>query len=345
MDIRTELNKVFLLTTGATFIFIVGVSSVNAAVSGKVKSSCKSRLIEIPENFRLFEESIIEWIGGCVKSRSHVNGKAVKREIKLVKNNHSLKRIWNHVSENKGSKVNIIAKYVGKNKVTRIKFSYKVKNIDFDSEFIQGNVNKNNSTDEVSRMIELRFYKKYYSSDIKKGNEILHGLMKSPLRYARKIASMPENPVKPGLKEMLDSFKDSGLEGTLRKYTIGGIIDVLTANASKGVAKARAPLYDNYSYGLARGLDKKYRDFPKASNKNERLMFELGKYNVKRLSKLQKHQLRVHLIDVRRRNKSNSLSMGVYTDFSKESYISLATGSTYRYVIRSKFNDSEYRYR
>jgi len=102
------------------------LSSVNIAMadnSKKIKSSCKKKQIIIPIDYNSFETEIIKWIGQCVKSRSKENGKPARREIKLVKNNTTILDTWKIVKNMQGIKVGIVAKYIGKNKVTRIMFS------------------------------------------------------------------------------------------------------------------------------------------------------------------------------------------------------------------------------
>jgi hypothetical protein len=323
-------TKYFIICMITASFLCLSLSS--AAKISKVKTSCKQNLITIPIQFSDFELEVIEWISHCVKSRTKKNGKSVRREFKLVKNNKTLSNTWHRIKNLQGEKVGLIAKYIGKNKVKKIIFSQR----GFDSEVLdfEGDVIL------VDSLVKKRW--KYKLLDLKKGKKIFKSLRNVPKKTVKKIVTMPRNLVgTPDKKEAFDIFRKAH-PISLVKYTVGGLIDVLTANQSGNVSKKRKSLYSSYSEGVAQALDNKYISVRPKKNSMEYSFYQLGLNKVKQLKPLKKHQLRLYLIEYYR---TYGLKGGNPLDSTLSYFKSKYRGNLYQVSMNNAFQNSDSLYR
>lgn len=324
-----NLFKVIIYTL--SLLICVLPASSEAANLKKLKSSCKEKQIMILGAYSDFEAEVVRWIGKCVKSNSLKNAKPVRRELKLVKNNDSLMDTWNKVKNMQGHKVAIQAKYIGANKVNEIAFTprgYEALPVTFEGDVVL-----------VESLMKKRWQTK--TADIIKGELFLSKLMKITKNKAKAIASMPENPVgTPGAGEIVSLLR-SAHPKNLAKYTVGGLIDVLTANQAGKVARARSLLYESYSNGVVKVLDDSYRA-AKNATQIEKAFYQLGLKQARKLNPIERHQLRVFLIESHR-----TFSFKGYNPIEPTlSYFeSKYHGSVFQKSMMNFFTDSDYRYR
>lgn len=112
-----SLNKIISLFIFTLFsIYMSGINISYAAIDNKIKSSCKSRVITIPDNYSLYQKRVRQWMKTCVKN---------KRAAGLVDNNESLKSTWEKAQEYEYDRKRLYAEYAGDNNVKKINFSLK----------------------------------------------------------------------------------------------------------------------------------------------------------------------------------------------------------------------------
>lgn len=329
MNIRkNKLLRTLLLASSVLLLLSTQSFASSSNHEIKVKESCKSRLILIPDNYDKFKNEAIKWISKCVKS----GRKKIKREVKLVNKKSNLAEIWEHVKNMNGTEVGVEANYKGKNRVRSIVFSLR----GFDSPVIAFEP----EIVKVDSMLKKRWRKK--ARDINKGKLSIKKLLKLSKKHVKKIASMPDNPIgSPEQSEILSLLREAHPK-KLAKYTVGSLIDVLTANQSKDVAKARRNLYQSYSNGVAKALDKNYRINERAISSFEAEFFDLGFNKANSLKPIEKHQLRFYLIES---NRTYSFKGFNPIEPTKSYFKSKYHGGVYQQSLMNHFSDAKFRYR
>ena len=89
---------------------------------GTMSRRCSEPIsIRVPADYAEFERIVMDWQSRCVQSRTKVAGVPARREVELVANNPSLRRIWQDSTE--GEVVAVYARYTwGQFRATAIDF-------------------------------------------------------------------------------------------------------------------------------------------------------------------------------------------------------------------------------
>lgn len=83
----------------------------------RIRSGCTRRRIRVPASYQELEDTVMQWMAGCVVTRSLTDerGLPLNRHVSLVRGNTSLGELWTRIAHLRGRMVTVHATYVRRN--------------------------------------------------------------------------------------------------------------------------------------------------------------------------------------------------------------------------------------